>query len=113
MLRLKRSLEDRFDLEWAAYKKEECISVSDDVFEWWKTHQKLFPVLAQMAKTYLAIFASSADVERLFSVAGRVVSPLRTSLSSSKVEKLIFLHRNIDRFSTQDIAEVIANKEDS
>jgi predicted RNA-binding protein YlqC (UPF0109 family) len=56
-------------------------------------------------KSHLAIFASSADVERLFSTGGLVVSPLRKSLHSSKVENILFCNRNIDRFDINEILD--------
>ncbi len=88
------------------------MEIGGDVFQWWKNHEKIYPLLSQMAKSYLAIFASSADVERLFSTAGQIVSPLRTSLRPSKVEKILFCHRNIDRLDCSNIAEEIAQQDD-
>ena len=42
-----------------------------DLLEWWKTHESKYPSLARMARQYLAMPATSAGVERLFSKAGR------------------------------------------
>ena len=47
---------------------------------WWKQHQEEFPRLARMARQYLAVPASSASPERLFSSVGFVKSDLRGSL---------------------------------
>jgi hypothetical protein len=47
-------------------------SMLQNPLEWWKFNEKLYPHLAQLAKEYLAIPASSATVERLFSRAGNV-----------------------------------------
>ena len=46
--------------------------IQESPLAWWKFHEKKFPHLAELAKTYLAIPASSATVERLFSRAGLV-----------------------------------------
>jgi hypothetical protein len=48
-----------------------------DVLAWWKAHQAAYPVLSQMAFDFLAIPAMSAEVERLFSSAGLVITERR------------------------------------
>ncbi|CAM9383642.1 unnamed protein product [Sphacelaria rigidula] len=47
-----------------------------------------------MARKYLAIPASSASSERLFSVAGNTITVKRASLSDDNAENIIFLHSN-------------------
>lgn len=44
---------------------------------WWKAHQATYPVLSQMAFNVLAVPAMSAEVERLFSSAGLVITERR------------------------------------
>ncbi|CAG8802304.1 13636_t:CDS:2, partial [Racocetra persica] len=46
------------------------ISYDQCPFEWWKSNQNQFPVLAYLACKYLAILATSTPSERLFSDAG-------------------------------------------
>ena len=46
----------------------------------WKQHQQEFPRLTRMTRQYLAVPASSASPERLFSSVGLVRSDLRGSL---------------------------------
>ncbi|KAH0405435.1 hypothetical protein KCU89_g55, partial [Aureobasidium melanogenum] len=48
-----------------------------NVLAWWKAHQATYPVLSQMAFDVLAIPAMSAEVERLFSSAGLVITKRR------------------------------------
>jgi hypothetical protein len=103
--RLRQSVSERFEIEWLSCKKEKAVEVSADALQWWKCRESRYPLISQMAKAYLAIFASSADVERLFSTGGLVVSPLRTSLHSSKVENILFCNRNIDRFDINEILD--------
>ena len=48
-----------------------------------------------MAKKYLGIVATSVPSERLFSMAGNVVTAKRCALEPENVEKLVFLHDNL------------------
>jgi len=60
-------------------------SFQDSPLQWWKTNNVRYPVLAKMAKDYLAIPASSASSERAFSKAGLLITDRRGRLSSSSV----------------------------
>ena len=51
-----------------------------DPLKYWRTHEQKWPNLAILASRYLAITASSAPVERLFSIADKVLRPERASL---------------------------------
>ena len=57
------------------YFSEACLEEDADPLSYWKRHSRTYPALARIAPTYLAIPASSAPVERLFSVAGRCLDP--------------------------------------
>jgi hypothetical protein len=45
--------------------------------EWWRCHEHQLPHLAKMARQFLAMPASSAGVERLFTSAGSMHDDLR------------------------------------
>jgi hypothetical protein len=45
--------------------------------QWWRCHEHQLPHLAKMARQFLAMPASSAGVERLFSSAGNMHDDLR------------------------------------
>lgn len=62
--------------------------------EWWKDHAMEYPVLALMARHYLAIPATSVACESLFSVAGAIVTKQRNRLSPEHVKQLLFLKAN-------------------
>lgn len=71
-----------------------CLDESDDPLQFWQQQYKNFPQLAELACQYLSVPASSAPVERLFSVAGKIFRPDRCNLSDSLFEKLMFIKCN-------------------
>jgi hypothetical protein len=62
--------------------------------DWWRTTAPQFPWLAPLARAYLAVPATSAPVERLFSIAGNVISSKRTRLSDGAASDLIVLRQS-------------------
>ena len=60
-----------------------------DVLRWWKRNQDQYPILAKMARDFLAIPLSTVASESTFSTAGMVIDKYRSSLSSETVEALI------------------------
>lgn len=58
--------------------------VTDPVRYWW-AKRDLYPKLSRMALDLLSIPPMSAECERLFSVSGQMVSPLRTRLEASTI----------------------------
>ena len=71
------------------------IDGDDDPLEWWRIHVRDFPLLSQFARRYLAIQASSAPSERLFSKAGQILTPQRAQLKPDKANMLVFLAENL------------------
>jgi hypothetical protein len=60
-----------------------------DILKWWKTKSDQYPVLASMARDFLAIPLSSVASESTFSTAGMIIDKYRNSLSPKTVEALI------------------------
>lgn len=75
---------------------------NEDPLLWWKDNQRRFPTIAILAKRYLAIPASSAASERLFSRMKRVATPARAALSSDTLCKILFITENM----AKDVATV-------
>ena len=63
---------------------------SEDPLHYWCTRSGSMPTLARLATQYLAIPATSAPVERLFSVAGKAFRPDRSRLTDSHFQDLMF-----------------------
>ena len=62
---------------------------------YWKAQSSVWPHLSAVAQQILLAAASSAETERLFSLAGSVCDDLRGRLSGSKTDQLIFCARNM------------------
>jgi hypothetical protein len=67
-----------------------------DALDFWKIYEHMFPELSKLAKRYLGIPASSAQVERMFSIAGHIFNPKRRRLGDIFFCNLVFLKLNED-----------------
>ncbi len=59
--------------------------------DWWYANKQKDPYMASLAMTVLGVPASSAAVERLFSIAGDIITDDRNRLGADLASKLIFL----------------------
>ena len=66
-----------------------------DSTEWWKEHSKDFPNVAVMARQYLGCPASSATVERLFSLVGIAFAAKRKRAEAGTIEDIMFARCNL------------------
>ena len=71
------------------YLKEPCIPQSENPLWYWKKSKLAYPTLANMAKHALSVPASSAPVECLFSIAGKIFQPDRCRMKDATFEQLI------------------------
>ncbi len=71
---------------------------NDDILSFWRQHKQTFPLIASIARDILAIPASNTSVERQFSSCKNTVTDKRTKLGSEKLNKLIFLKKNMNIF---------------
>ena len=76
------------------YLLEQCQLQHIDPLEYWSNKCVHLPSLAKAAQYYLSIPASSAPVERLFSVAGKLFQPLSSNLKDDTFLKLMFIKGN-------------------
>jgi len=68
---------------------------STEVLDWWKVQAERYPTLAAVARTALAVPATSVPVERFFSQGGNIVTNKRAALSPERVAMLMFVGSNI------------------
>ena len=62
---------------------------------WWEHNAKKFPNLSVMARQYLSCPATSASVERLFSLVGICFSDKRKRSEASTLADLVFAKINV------------------
>ena len=72
--------------------------------------------MANMAKKYLSIQATSCSSERTFSTGGRTVSNTRTRLGTTNVHMIVYCKENMDKvklinFKTDTLEEEHAEEE--
>ena len=87
-----------------------------NILSWWKSHSNVLPILANIARSKLAIPASSAMSERVFSTGSNIVSKKRTSLKPNKVEQTIIINENkrkVMEFLKKTNYNVIKNEENA
>lgn len=71
-----------------------------DPMDFWRLHAKKLPLLARVARKYLAIPASSAAVERMFSYTGNRVGKNFTRMSDEMLLNLMLV-RAFSKFIDQ------------
>ena len=69
-----------------------------DTKKFWLKHELEWPELAAYTKDLLTVLASTASVERIFSVGGAILKPSRRRLSGKVFEMLMFLKCNLHLF---------------
>ena len=70
---------------------------------YWKTMKIEFPLIADIALTYLPLPASTASLERVFSMWSHVHSKTRNRLSSKTSEKLIFCYHSLKNMNKEKL----------
>ena len=86
--------------EVAEYLKEEKILFNQNLFEWWVGKKNKYPILAKMARIYLAAPATSTSSERLFSDIDNLLSAKRFRMNAKLFKCIIFLKRNTSKVNS-------------
>jgi hypothetical protein len=106
------NIKDECIYELARYKESTILPIfvegdsgpkRDPLQEWWKFRHTEFPIVWLLAQYYLAIPATSANSERAFSAAGRMMNPLAAgSIRSDNFEEKYFLQQNMEEYIVED-----------
>ena len=73
------------------YRKEPVLEQDSCPLSWWKERKHQYPTLIKLVQKYFCIPASSTQAERVFSKLGLIMTKRRLCLSSSHVDKMLFL----------------------
>jgi len=65
------------------------------VLDWWAKHGRALPIMFLVACKWLAVPATSAPSERVFSAAARTHTSLRASMAPKTLEMMVFLKKNM------------------
>ena len=87
--------EERCQDELTRYLQLTQPEIISDPLQWWKSYESQFPILAMLAKYYLSMCATSSPSERVFSTSGNIITSKRSCLKPDKVDKLVFLAKNL------------------
>ncbi|CAF4609023.1 unnamed protein product, partial [Rotaria sp. Silwood2] len=68
---------------------------NEDLFDFSRRQKFIYPVLYSIARDILIVAATNTAAERLFSASGNTVTETRNRLSSQKVDKLMFIKKNV------------------
>ena len=85
------SLVAEIQREFSLFNLEKVIHEKADPLAWWKTRKAQYPLLATLARRVLAVPATSANAERLFSKAGLTLTDKRNRLSGDNIELFVWL----------------------
>ena len=89
------------------YLGEPVIGRGEDQLKYWRENKGRFPSLAPLAQAYLSAPCTSVESERLFSLAGNIVTDHRASLDPENVEMLLFVKKNLPHmFSREEMEEL-------
>ncbi|XP_061880796.1 E3 SUMO-protein ligase ZBED1-like [Entelurus aequoreus] len=88
------SIKKRVERELRMYQDVPPILMSDDPAAWWWNQQKTYPLLSDLAFSYLCVQASSTPSECVFSTAGDTICPERSRILPEKADMVIFLNKN-------------------
>ena len=90
-------VEETWQQQWEKFRREPQIMVQDDPLRWWNNNKDKFPLVAKLARKYLAMQVSAAASERVWSLAGNVESKKRMSLDPETLHQVLFIKSNLQR----------------
>ena len=83
------------DIELKAYIADNTFASGGDALQWWSVNALKYPNMAVLAAKYLAMPASNAPSERVFSSAKNLLKGKRWGLDPVNLEKFIMWRHNL------------------
>lgn len=73
---------------------KEGVDIPNDPLAWWEKKKDDYPIMAKLARRYLAIPATSVPSESVFSTAGRIAHERRSHLHDGALNACLIINRN-------------------
>ena len=86
---------DNVEIEMKNYEAERRLKSDGNPFEWWKQRKNCYPLMAKMARKYLAVQGTSTPAERVISRLGAILTKRRQSMSGELFSEIMFLSDTI------------------
>jgi hypothetical protein len=80
-----------FETEYTKWLKQQPIRRDIDIFKYWASKEYEFPTIARVARDHLAIPATSAPSESVFSMGSDIITKKRNRLSGESTRRLLCL----------------------
>lgn len=77
-------------------KFREIMNDDDNVLDYWKKNDHIFPNLSSVARILLALPLTTAKSEGAFSIAGNLIRDKRASIAPTRVEQVLCIHDNFN-----------------
>ena len=81
--------------EMSRYRKESAIPATSNPLDWWRQNEARFPLIALMAKSYLAVPATATTSDRIFSASGDIAVAKRGVVPMEYMDQYIFLEKHL------------------
>jgi hypothetical protein len=80
-----------FETEHGKWMKQQPMKRDTDILKYWASKEYEFPIIARIARDHLAIPATSAASECVFSVGGDIITKKRNRLGAGNTRRLLCL----------------------
>lgn len=89
------SVEESIDMEMSAFRADEGASLGVEPLQWWRTKSVQFPLLATVARAYLAAPAVAGNAAQGFVQEGAGATyRKRANIPPESLDSILFLHHN-------------------
>ncbi|KAJ3454092.1 hypothetical protein MRS44_017986 [Fusarium solani] len=105
---------DKAEDEYARWQKDVLPTDNQirDPLEYWHAQRFKYPRLSRMAEDFMTVQPMSAECERLFSAAGRMVTPLRNQLEASTIAICQVLRSWLQAGIVEEVDPMLLDKAD-
>ena len=80
-----------FETEYSKWIKQQPMPRDTDILRYWASKEYEFPIVARMARDHLAIPATSAPSECVFSIGSDIITKKRNRLGGENTRRLLCL----------------------